>query len=463
MKTATIVAWILAFSTQSQGFSPSSSKRCPLHDFNTVSHPAPFDSSPSPIAKSLPPGRPTARFLRFLCDDTVRLLNPRDMKLLNRKHEYGPIFKTNVLFKRAVFCSSPEAIQELAKEEALHRGSLRAFFPPHHQKLFGSNSIIVQSGDTHQRLRTIIMSSMTPIVMESYKPLIETSMASFFDTLAKESSQDFIEMVPKIRSFFISIMLQVVLGTTNISNDLIQDIEIWAQGLLAPPLTFLPWSTASKAVRARERIVVQLQDLMATSKNDGLLNKLMEAKDDDGNTLSEVEVIDNLFTLIFAGSDTSSAAATSVWSVLSQDPELRKALAEANDDLLDEFVHQILEAYPSAPFNMRETTEELTIGEYKVPAGWLVAYGFAAALENSKPPTVQSLKEIVATKNAASSIAFGQGPRKCPGRYLAVCELKAFTQILIQRDWELEPEQNLEKKYTPGFFPIDGLKAKVNA
>jgi hypothetical protein len=38
----------------------------------------------------LPPGRPTKRPLSFFCDDTIRLLNPEEMKLLNRKSNLDP-------------------------------------------------------------------------------------------------------------------------------------------------------------------------------------------------------------------------------------------------------------------------------------------------------------------------------------------------------------------------------------
>ena len=40
-------------------------------------------------------------------------------------------------------------------------------------------------------------------------------------------------------------------------------------------------------------------------------------------------------------------------------------------------------------------------------------------------------------------------------------ELEVMTQALLDVELELEPNQNLEHQYTPGFFPVDGLKVKV--
>jgi cytochrome P450 len=75
-------------------------------------------------------------------------------------------------------------------------------------------------------------------MMSSYEPLIEESVASFLESVSEE--EDYVAMVPKMRAFFMFIVSQAVLGTQNVSEDLIGDTEIWARGLLAPPLTFLP-------------------------------------------------------------------------------------------------------------------------------------------------------------------------------------------------------------------------------
>jgi hypothetical protein len=162
----------------------------------------------------------------------------------------------------------------------------------------------------------------------------------------------------------------VVLGTTDVSKDLVKDISIWTRGLLAPPLFFIPWSTAAKAFRARKRIDQQLLELLTkdtqNQNSNGLLSRLLHARDEDNDaSLTQEEVVDNLFTLIFAGSDTTSAAA-SVWLALSQQPQLKKELKD-HPERLDAFVDQILEAYPPAPFSFRETIDEL---HPFPPTGW---------------------------------------------------------------------------------------------
>lgn len=294
----------------------------------------------------------------------MSLLSPKDMKLLNRKEKFGPVFKTNFLLKPTVsFLTDVGYIETFSKYERKDKDSFNAFFPPHHHKLFGENSLLVLSGEKHTRLRGLIMTSLTPIMTKSYNPLIMESVKSFLETLRSDTKESYVELVPKIRSLFTGIMLQVILGTNDVSADLVNDISIWARGLVAPPLTALPFTTAGKAMKARVRIVENLKKLMddkSSLQASGLLTKLMDANDEENGRLSKDEIIDNLFTLVFAGSDTTAAAATSIFLTLSKNPELRKAMSE-NPKNIEPFVTQILEGFPSAPFQMRETTREIEV------------------------------------------------------------------------------------------------------
>ena len=123
---------------------------------------------------------------------------------------------------------------------------------------------------------------------------------------------------------------------------------------------------------------------------------------------------------------------------------------------LDDFITDVLAKNPPAPFSMRLVGDQpLKVSDFEVPPNWLVAYGFSGTLIGEGESK---------SKKPETHIAFGGGPRMCPGRYLALKELKIIlTQVLGEMGlkWELEDHQNLIQYYTPGFFPIDGLKIKI--
>jgi len=173
----------------------------------------------------------------------------------------------------------------------------------------------------------------------------------------------------------------------------LQDVNLWSRGLLSAPLTFLPWSNAAIAMRARRRLANRMRVWIEACEEDdaSLLAQLKFAKYDgdggqlgsgDDNTLSEDAIIDNVLTFLFAGSDTTASALTSAFVHLSRDAALQQRVRDAcrrgheDDDrggsqsceaLLDAVWSETLRVYPPAPFGMRLVGKEpLVVGEYMV-------------------------------------------------------------------------------------------------
>jgi cytochrome P450 len=185
-----------------------------------------------------------------------------------------------------------------------------------------------------------------------------------------------------------------------------------------------------------------------------------------------------VLTLIFAGSDTTASVLTSVvFLEISSNSTLESNLRESctSDDpsRATELVKAVLletqRAHPAAPFTMRVVDEEdLEVGGYRVPKGWLVAYALAGTLLGDDE-TYQSPNTFNAERwlrdNALPVWAFGGGKRMCPGKALSIGEsIIMLTHVLVGSNgfqWRLEPDQDLFYRYTPGFFPDDGLKVRL--
>jgi cytochrome P450 len=135
---------------------------------------------------------------------------------------------------------------------------------------------------------------------------------------------------------------------------------------------------------------------------------------------------------------------------------------------LERFVLNVLVKYPPAPFGMRLNGDaDAEIGGYRLPAGWLVVYGFAGALLSRPEPELsrtwrQAGEEPLGNSSRTLWTQFGTGPRQCPGRFLANLELRILARKLATLEWKLQSGQNLEQHYTPGFFPVDGFRVKFS-
>lgn len=316
-----------------------------------------------------------------LFGDTLKLLSPRTMASyqVDRFAEHGPLWRTKLLFQDAVVVTSAAALADLANEE--RRKPMTAFFPPQQKKLFGSSSLLVNSGQKHAILRRLVGQALTPAAVASYSRSIDTAATDCIRRcIERGADEGGIALADEMRRFPLRVGAQLMLGSKASGIDaLTAELSTWSKGLVAPPLFFLPWSAAAKAMRARRRIVALLVPLIdeeraavgpASDSDDAsarperggtLLHRLVRATDEDGSTLEADAIVDNLLTLLFAGSDTTSSGLTSCLQELALSPalqaEVRTAVAtrpaEEVDSMLDALVAEAHRLHPPAPFQMR--------------------------------------------------------------------------------------------------------------
>lgn len=392
-----------------------------------------------------------------------------------------------------------------------------ACFPPHHRGLFGHHSVLVTSGREHLRLRSLI----TPTLQASkYKKEIDSAVTAFVARCHSHNGEYF-PLVEEFKQFSLSVALRIVLGERRWNkwmecNDsesklksLLDDFAIWSKGLLSPPTSFIPFTASYCAMKARRRIHDILLDIIQEEKEvmhsqDGssdnrckcLIERLLRAtttNNESGvnSSLSEEAIIDNIFTIVFAGTDTTASVLTSAFYELAKNDELRERLETCvvkgdlavgtNDhDVVDEtlcaFLSEVQRCYPAAPFTMRNIAEkEIDLGDKYgcVPAGFNITYSIAGTLLDDEDeynhPSKFDMDRWLATKDTKplKNWAFGGGFRICPGRFLSVAESIALLRVVLDKkvgfQWKLKSDQDLTFSYTPGFFPKDGLVVKIKS
>lgn len=492
------------------------------------------------------PGNPRGKY--YLLGDTLELLNPKSMATyqLSRRKQFGPVWQTSVLFNKCIFVSGAENLRQLSDQERLHKNTT-ACFPPHHRALFGQHSVLVTSGEEHATLRSLITPSLQPSL---YEEEIQMAVVAFVSRCKKNKEVgDYFPLVREFKQFACSVALRIVLGEVRwqkwmtISNDagncnntrllaLLDDFSIWSKGLLSPPTSFIPFTQSYYAMMARKRIRKALLEvieeekraLLKTSKEEGggssrdenhrqcLIKRLLsgastiaaqkkemthdnDAMKEKSSFITEEAIVDNIFTLVFAGTDTTASVLTSAFFELAKNAELRERLqtsidkeeqeksvahTSTADELIRAFLSEVQRCYPSAPFTMRNISEtgvnsrgiDLGNSYGLVPPKFNITYALAGTLlddEHSYPnPKEFDLDRWLPKKQGSKPPpiwAFGGGCRTCPGRFLSIAESVALLRsVLSKKDgfqWTLKEGQDLNFSYTPGFFPKDGLMVKI--
>jgi cytochrome P450 len=174
---------------------------------------------------------------------------------------------------------------------------------------------------------------------------------------------------------------------------------------------------------------------------DDLISTLMNARDKDGQPLSDTHVLGSLRLLLIAGIDTTwSAIGASLWH-LAKTPADRERLV-AEPDLMPSAVEELLRAY--SPVTMaREVMKETEISGCPVKPGNMVLLSFPAA--NRDPAVFPDAGKVVIDRKENRHAAFGLGIHRCVGSNLARMEMTVAIEEWLKRipDFRLDPARRV--------------------
>jgi cytochrome P450 len=246
----------------------------------------------------------------------------------------------------------------------------------------------------------------------------------------------------------------------------------------------LPGTPWRRAKRAREHADVIINDEIARRRSliasgeragDDVLGQLLTATDDEGGpALDDVEIRDQVVSLIAAGYDTTSA--TAAWAIheLSVDParwdraasEVRAT--EGFDDLahLDAVINETLRLWPPGVVSARKAVDAFEFGGHTIPAGSLVLYSpyVTQRMPDLWPDPDRFLPDRWQREPLPYTfVPFGGGYRRCIGFAFALQELRVLLAEVLRRvDLRHEPGP-VRPTGTAALHPKDGVPVTVLA
>ena len=383
--------------------------------------------------------------------------------------KYGDVFAAS-MSADIVFVNHPQGIQELLTMDPKNStsGASNDLLEP----LVGSNSLFVLNGNQHQRQRQLLLPPFHGERVMGYAKLIQEISDREIARLTPGS-------VITMRKLSQEITLQVILNTVfGIASgeryEKISELLAFALELLVTPakmmLLYFPWlqkdlgswSPWGKFVRKRREIddllMAEIQERRANFDPDrqDILNLLLMAKDAEGEGMSDVEIKDELLTLLFAGHETTATAiAWAVYWLYSKPDVLAKVKEEIatlgdNPDLLalqklpylQAFCSETLRIYPVAMLTFpRCNRQPVSIMGQEQPIGsnLMGCIYLVHRREDIYPQADQFRPERFLERkySAYEFLPFGGGNRRCIGDALAMLEMKISLASILKYDWEL--------------------------
>jgi cytochrome P450 len=223
----------------------------------------------------------------------------------------------------------------------------------------------------------------------------------------------------------------------------------------------LPHLRRSRQARARlDAIVYGLIRARRTTGEDrgDLLSMLLLAQDeeDTGRGMTDVQVRDEAMTIFLAGHETTANALMWTWYLLSQSPDVERALHAEIDRVLgrrlptvadiaslpyvERVVTESMRLYPPAWIIGRRAIQPYAIGGYTLPARsilimspWIVHRDARYYADPARFDPDRWMPEFKASIPQFAYFPFGGGPRRCIGESFAWMELVLIVATVAQQ------------------------------
>ncbi|GLW34683.1 cytochrome P450 family protein [Actinoplanes regularis] len=310
-----------------------------------------------------------------------------------------------------------------------------------------ATQMLLRDPPDHTRLRRLVSAAFTPRRTQALRPRIEQITDRLLDELATVSEPDLIDR------FAIPLPLEVICELLGIPGGERRPFHAWTNVIIGGS------GGPADMVAAMSAIVAYFRDLLARKRaqpEDDLLGALL-AVVDDGDRLSDDEVVGMALLLLVAGHETTANLIGNAVHLLCRQPDQRERVLK-DPGLLPAVVEEVLRmASPSATSTYRVTTRPITLGATTIPAGEQVLISLLAV--NRDPRRFTDPETFDPARGDGGHLAFGHGIHFCLGAPLARVE----AQIALTRLFGRHPEIQLavrpeELRWRTGLL-MHGLEA----
>ncbi|MBN8492254.1 MAG: cytochrome P450 [Burkholderiales bacterium] len=396
--------------------------------------------------------------------------------------EYGRFYQLRMANRRVLVCADHEAVSAVLRDrpdgfrrtDRLEAVGTEMGLKP---GLFGVN------GDVWKRQRRMVMAAFDPGHVKAYYPsLVKCGerLAGRWERAAVAGQR--IDLQADLMRFTVDAIAGLAFGTDVNTLESDEDViqrhldKIFPQ-LFTRMITALPiWRVYKRPVdreldRALAAVNQAIDGFIAAARQrlhddpkrrsapHNLLEAMVAAADEPGSGIDDAQVAGNVLTMLLAGEDTTAnTLAWCIWLLHGHPAALARARDEvlavraeggpvtleqlARLDYAEACMHETMRLKPVAPQLPLQALKDTVVGDVAVPAGTVVISllrhdsvddRFVPDGRAFRPERWLGQDGLAPGSAKRISMPFGAGPRICPGRYLALQEMKMVLLTLLSR------------------------------
>lgn len=285
-----------------------------------------------------------------------------------------------------------------------------------------TTSLVFSDPPLHTRVRKLINGALTPRTIAALEPDLVRLVDSLLDAMEKKAKAG--EAVDLVDDYAIAIPVEVIGNLLDVPHEERGPLRDWSLailGALEPVLTPEAEETGNRAVvdfvAYLETLVARRREQPGDPERD-VLTRLI-AGEDDGEKLTETELLQNCIFILNAGHETTTNLIGNGLALLLDHPDATRRLIE-NPELVRTAVDEMLRFDSPVQLGNRMTMQDSEIGGVPISRGTSVNLCIGAA--NRDPAQFDDPDTFDIARNPNRHLAFASGPHQCIGVSLARLE-----------------------------------------
>jgi cytochrome P450 len=395
---------------------------------------------------------------------------------------FGPFYHFRMAGRHAVAISSPDLIGEVLRERP---GRFRRIEIMRDAMLdLGIDGVFTAEGADWRRQRKLAMHAMnTEHLRQYYERLDEVTARLQRRWTRAAASADCVDAQRDLMRFTVDVTSGLAFGTDlntiEEQGDVIQQhldkvFPMLARRVFAP-VPYWRWIRlpADRRVDAAMKVVLSLVNNLVgeararveSSRGRGsspanFLEAMIAAQGDEANAFTDAEIVGNALTMLLAGEDTTANTLAWMMHVMTEHPDVQRRMQQEADEVLGDAIrtpdyastealryieavaHETMRVLPVSPLQGAQPNEDTVLGDVRLPRG--TAIYMLAARAATRPENFSDAGSFRPERwlehgphagsghNTRAFVPFGAGPRFCPGRHLAMLEIKMVAAMLCR-------------------------------
>ena len=445
--------------------------------------PAGAVSAEEAVSLPAPPTVPLARHLQIL------RFNQRQIEFVFKaQRKLGDVWGMRAYRDDDVVTSHPDHVRSLFTATPEDAPSITGESPL--RPILGPNSVLTAIGPRHMRQRKLLLPPFHGEAIERYAEMI-------CDAAEREIDQwpigEPLALAPRMQAITLDVIMAGIFGIEGkpergtpehglrTAVRTLVNLSTWKIAQLGELLNIAsdePVGPTKLALSILDRptyqVIAARRDVVDLGERRDILSMLLQATTEDGETLTDQELRDELLTLVLAGHETTANSLAWAWERLVRAPAAHDRLRDAvrsghGADEIERVIQEAMRSRPVIPMIGRRVKVPWRLGDYAVPPDTPVLMSILLLhhREDLYPDPFAFRPERWEDRKPGTYewIPFGGGIRRCLGAALAMAEQRVVLEAMARRldlvAADPEPEHAVHRNVT--MIPSRGARVVVRS